>query len=77
MITTIQLNNNVKRLLDNMKETGKETYEEVIVTMMKQLEKQKRKKQELLIAGYKEMSEESLKVAKEFEALEDLEEWKW
>ncbi|MCH7568854.1 MAG: hypothetical protein IIA87_05530 [Nanoarchaeota archaeon] len=77
MITTIQLDSNVKRLLDNMKETGKETYEEVIVTMMKQLEKQKRKKQELLIAGYKEMSEESLKISKEFEALEDLEEWKW
>ena len=36
-----------------------------------------KKQEKLLIEGYKEMAEESLKIAKEFEAIEDLEDWKW
>ena len=36
-----------------------------------------KKNKKLLIEGYKEMAEESLKIAKEFEAIEDLEDWKW
>ena len=39
--------------------------------MMNDLEKQKREQGELLIEGYKEMAEESLKIAKEFEAIEE------
>ena len=31
----------------------------------------------LLIEGYKEMAEESLKIAKEFEAIENLKDWEW
>lgn len=38
---------------------------------MKLNKKQKR----LLIEGYKEMAEESLKITKEFEAIEDLDDW--
>ncbi len=76
MVTTIQLNEDVKKILNQLK-TGKETYEEVIVKMMTNLEKQKREQGELLIEGYKEMAEESLKIAKEFKAIEEDFDWEW
>ena len=66
MITTIQLNENVKIALDRIK-TNRETYEEVIVNLLKIAELQKRKQESLLIEGYKEMAEESLRIAKEWE----------
>jgi predicted CopG family antitoxin len=76
MVTTIQLNENVKNALDRMK-TNKETYEEVIVNLMKTAEKCKREQEELLIEGCKVMAEESLKITKEFEAIENLDDWEW
>ncbi|MBI2629634.1 hypothetical protein HYW76_00875 [Candidatus Pacearchaeota archaeon] len=39
---------------------------------MKIAEKCKREQEQLLIEGYKEMAEESLKITKEFEAIENL-----
>ncbi len=66
MITTIQLNENVKIALDRIK-TNRETYEEVIVNLLKIAELQKRRQESLLIEGYKEMAEESLRIAKEWE----------
>ena len=77
MITTIQLHNEVKTALGQLKEKNSETYEEVIVKMMSQLDKQKRKQRELLIEGYKEMAEDSLKITKEFEAIEEDFDWEW
>ena len=41
MVTTIQLNENVKNALDRLK-NNKETYEEIIVKMINQIEEQKR-----------------------------------
>ena len=76
MVTTIQLNEDVKKALDRLK-TRKETYEQIILNLMKLAEENKRKQEELLIEGYKEMAEESLKIAKEFEAIENLDEWEW
>lgn len=76
MITTIQLNENVKNALDRLK-SNKETYEEVILNLMKIAEKQKRGQEQLLIEGYKEMAEESLKITKEFEAIEEDFDWEW
>ena len=76
MVTTIQLSEDVKKILDKLK-TGKETYEEVIVKMMTDLEKQKREQEQLLIEGCKEMAEENLKITKEFEAIENLSQWQW
>ena len=76
MITTIQLNENVKIALDRLK-YNKETYEEVIINLMKTAEKCKREQEQLLIEGYKEMAEESLKINKEFEAIEKDFDWKW
>ena len=63
MVTTIQLNENVKKALDRIK-SNKETYEDVIVNLMQIVEESKRKQEQLLIEGYKEMAEESLKIAK-------------
>jgi len=76
MVTTIQLNENVKIALDRLK-SNKETYEEVILNLMRIAEKCKREKEQLLIEGYKEMAEESLKITKEFEAIEEDFDWKW
>ncbi len=76
MVTTIQLNENVKNALDRLK-SNKETYEEVIINLMKIAEKCKRDQEKLLIEGYKEMAEESLKINKEFEAIESDFDWEW
>ena len=66
MITTIQLNEDVKKALDRIK-SSKETYEQVIISLMEIAEKYKREQEKLLIEGYKEMAEESLRIAKEWE----------
>ena len=76
MVTTIQLNENVKNALDRMK-SNKETYEDLIVKMINQIDEQKRKNIELMIEGAKETAEESLKIAKEFEAIDEDFDWEW
>ncbi|MFH0831504.1 MAG: antitoxin VapB family protein [archaeon] len=76
MITTIQIRENVKDELDRLK-IDKESYEEVILGLMKIAEKCKRGQEQLLIEGYKEMAEESSKINKEFEAVEEDFDWKW
>ena len=76
MATTIQLNENVKKALDRLK-TNKETYEDIIVKMINQIDEQKRKHIELMIEGAKETAEESLKITKEFETIEEDFDWKW
>ena len=76
MITTIQLNESVKKTLDRLK-SGKETYENVIVKMIKTLEEQKREQRELLIEGCKEMAEDNLKITKEFEISDSEIDWEW
>jgi len=76
MITSIQLNENVKKALGRMKDE-KESYEKVILNLMKIAEAYKRKQEHLLIEGCKAMAEENLKITKEFEAIEDLEKWEW
>jgi len=67
MITTIQIRDNVKSQLDKMKESERQTYEEIIIALIKIAELQKRKQEQLLIEGYKEMAEESLRITKEWE----------
>ena len=76
MITSIQIHENVKNELDRLKE-GRQTYEEVILNIIKLVEQQKRRQKALLIEGYKEMAQESLKITKEFEPLEKELEWEW
>ena len=76
MITTIQIRDNVKSQLDKMK-SGKESYEEVITALIKAVEEQKRKQTQLMIEGAKETASESLKITKEFEAIDDDFDWEW
>ncbi len=76
MVTTIQINENVKNILDRLK-TNKETYEAVILNLIQIAEVHKKEQEQLLIEGCKEMAEESLKIAKEFEAIEDFRDWEW
>jgi len=76
MITTIQLNENVKNALNRLK-SNKETYEEVILNLIKTTEKFKREQEQLLIEGCKAMAEENLKITKEFENIENLDDWEW
>ena len=76
MITTIQLSSEVKSALDELK-SNKETYEDVIISLINRSEKHKRTQEQLLIESCKELAEESLKITKEFEAIEDLRDWKW
>ncbi len=76
MVTTIQLNEDVKRALDRLK-SNKETYEDIIVKMINQIDEQKRKHIELMIEGAKATAEESLKITKEFEAIEKDFDWEW
>ena len=76
MVTTIQLNEDVKSALDKLK-SNKETYEEVILNLMKISEKCKREQEDLLIEGCNVMADESLKITKEFESIENLNNWEW
>ncbi|MEA3248260.1 MAG: hypothetical protein U9Q73_00985 [Nanoarchaeota archaeon] len=75
MITTIQLSEQTKNSLNEIK-LERETYESLIIRMMQLLEIKKRQQEELLIEGYKEMAEESLKIAKEFEVIEEDFDWR-
>jgi hypothetical protein len=74
MVTTIQLNEDVKNALDRMK-TNKETYEQVILNLMKIAEKCKREQEQLLVEGYKEMAKESMKITKEWESTDATLDW--
>ncbi len=67
MITTIQLNEHVKNSLNKLKISEKQTYEEVILRLIKLSEEQKSKQEELLIQECKEMYEENLRISKEWE----------
>jgi predicted CopG family antitoxin len=76
-ISSIQLREDVKMQLSKFKEKENESFEEVIVRLMKQIETQKRVQKELLIEGYKEMAEESLKIQKEWENTDNTLNWEW
>ena len=66
MVTSIQLNEDVKKALDRLK-SNKETYEDVILNLMKFMEENKRKQEQLLIEECKEMYGDMLKISREWE----------
>lgn len=76
MVTTIQLDEGVKKELDRLK-NEKETYEQVILGLMKFSEESKRRNKELLIEECKVMAEENLKINKEWEKTDTSLDWKW
>jgi len=77
MITTIQLNENVKNALARMKQSSRESFEDVLVRLIKLSESLNKEKEKLLIEGCREMAEENLKITKEFESIEDDFDWEW
>lgn len=81
MITTIQLNEDVKRALDRLKSDKEKTYEDVILNLMKFVEENKKKQEQLLIEECREMYDDMLKISKEWEGtlmdgLDKNERWK-
>ena len=76
MITTIQLNENVKKELDGFR-NNKETYEQIILSLIKQVEEQKRKQEELMIEGCKVMYNDMLEINKEWESVDAEIDWEW
>ena len=81
MVTTIQLNEDVKKRLEFLKEKKGDTYEKVIVKLIDEKETDKKRIERLIIEGCREMAEDSLKIAKEWEGtlmdgLDKSERWK-
>lgn len=76
MITTIQLKHKVKQDLDKLKQS-KETYEDVIIRLITLVQNQKMMGKELLIEGCIEMTEESLRISKEWENVDKEVDWEW
>ena len=76
MVTTIQLNESAKAQLDKLN-TGKETYEEIILKLIQLTEEHRRKQEELLIEGCKVMAEDMIKINKEWEAVDSDLDWEW
>ena len=76
-ITTIQVHEDVKNVLDRMKETDKDTYEEVILKLAEKARRQKKEFEKLMIEGCKEMHEDTLKMNKEWEAVDAELDWEW
>ena len=70
MITTIQIQDSVKLHLEKLKESPKETYEDVIVKLVSLAEKQKKKQRDLMIEGCKEMAKDSLQELKDWKYTE-------
>lgn len=66
MVTTIQLNENVKKELDRLK-SHKETYEDVIVNMISKISSDKENLNQLLKEEAIEMAGENLRIAREWE----------
>lgn len=73
MITTIQISEDLKEILQNYKLNSRETYEDVIKRLIEDKKKSEENKIMLLREGYEDMYSLSKKIADEFENI-DLEE---
>lgn len=76
MVTTIQISEGAKRNLDRLR-AGKETYEEIILNLMKIADKQKREQEQLLIEGCKAMYDDMIEINKEWESVDSDIDWEW
>ena len=64
--TTIQIHKEAKKELDKLKEYDRETYEDVIMKLVKVFRAQKAKQMTKMVEGYKEMGEDSKKIVKDW-----------
>ena len=78
MVTTIQLHEKVKEDLSKLKEKN-ETYEDVIVKLVKEKKKKERELEQLYKEYNEEMGEHDLELAKEFETADNEGDpgWEW
>lgn len=67
MVTSIQLNENVKEILERLKEKRNESYEDVIIKLIRERENDKGRIEKLLIEECKEMAEENIIISKDWE----------
>ena len=73
-ITTIQIRENVKNELDKLKSRN-QSYEEVILTLMKTAEQCKREQMQLLIEGCKVMAKDMIEINKDWESVDSELDW--
>jgi len=76
-ITTIQLRESVKRVLESLKEKQNQSYEDVIVKLIDESEMKKKMQEELIIEGCKEMYNDMLEITKEWESTDAMLDWEW
>ncbi len=76
MVTTVQLNENVKVALDRLK-SSRDTYEQVIVNLIKVAEECRRKEEALLIEGCKVMADDMIKLNEEWGVVSSDLDWEW
>ena len=63
-------------ILDKLR-NNKETYEQIIINLMRLAEEQRRKQEELMIEGCKEMYNDMLEITKEWESTDAELDWEW
>jgi len=71
MITTIQLSESTKRELLKLKEEN-QTFEEVIISLLKEIEESKQKNIDLVKAEAKVLNSINLEISKSLEGVEDV-----
>ncbi|MEI6849723.1 MAG: hypothetical protein WCK29_01665 [archaeon] len=74
-ITTIQIRENVKNLLERLKVKPNQTYEEIIVDLIDERQNNKMEQEKLLIEGCHVMAKDSLRIVKEWESSSL--DWEW
>ncbi len=65
MVSSIQLGHKVKETLASYRTSPRQSYEDVILNLIAEVEKNKRTDEKLLIEGYKEMADFDLKLCEE------------
>ena len=76
MLTTIQIHKETKDQLESIKEKN-ESFEDVIERLIEKNELEKRMNKKRMIEGWKEMAEESLRITKEWEPIDNKLDWEW
>ena len=76
MLTTIQIHKETKDQLESIKEKN-ESFEDVIERLIEKNELEKRTDRKLMIKGCIEMAEESLRITKEWEPIDNELDWEW
>lgn len=79
MVSSIQLGHKVKETLAGYRTSPRQSYEDIILNLIAEVEKNKRADEKLLVEGYKEMANFDLKLCEELSGcdLDGLDEYPW